>query len=219
MARVTLTEIQPGDAINLTTTNAMLTDILTKSVTIDDTNVRDGGLDERNINDDVVSLKPQASGDRKLFSLPNSSSALSFTTAQALPFQINSQFVVTGPFSFSSSSLTRLIVKFSCHYQTSIPAVASPTDQQWLFYMSYSTSWNGSTGTWTELPVTRRRVSHRQGANGVATANSLTIAHRFFESGISSSDDLYFGMFVYDTQSAGSDTITIEGANFYGIVL
>ena len=218
MARVNLTDIQPGDSMDRTVTNTMLTAIVTATGDIDEENIRDGGLDERNFADDAVTLQPQSSGDRQRYSTPLATSSITDEAPAypSLPISTSAGYVVTGPFAYSTGNLTRLLVKYSAHYATNKPA--SNIDHEWTFQLGYSTDWNGSSGTWTLIDVTKRRASTRIGSDGLISDNSITIAHRFAETGMNTTS-LYFGVFVWDENSSGSDSIVVDGHNLYGIVL
>lgn len=216
MARVNLTDIQPGDSMDRVVTNTMLTAIVTATGDIDEENIRDGGLDERNFADDAVTLQPQLSGDRQRYSTPLATSSINDTSAPANPISTSAGSVVTGPFAYNSANLTRLLVKYSAHYASSKPL--NPAEEEWTFQLGYSTDWNGSSGTWALIDATKRRASTRIGTDGLISDNSITIAHRFAETGMNTTT-LYFGVFVWDADNTASDTIVVDGHNLYGIVL
>lgn len=201
-----------------TVTNTMLTAIVTATGDIDEENIRDGGLDERNFADDAVTLQPQSSADRQRFSTPTATSSITDTSAPSDPISTSAGYVVTGPFAYSTANLTRLLVKYSAHYATNKPLLN--IDHEWTFQLGYSTDWNGTpgSGTWTLIDVTKRRASTRIGSDGLISDNSITIAHRFAETGMNTTY-LYFGVFVWDEDSSGSDSIVVDGHNLYGIVL
>ena len=222
MARVNLTDIQPGDSMDRVVTNTMLTAIVTATGDIDEENIRDGGLDERNFADDAVTLQPQSSVDRVRFSNSTATSTITDTSAPANPISTSAGDVVTGPFAYSTANLTRLLVKYSAHYASSKPANAA--EEEWTFQLGYNTDWDGTpgSGTWTLIDVTKRRATTRIGGDGLISDNSITIAHRFAETGMNTTS-LYFGVFVWDANSANSgatpDSITVDEHNLYGIVL
>ena len=204
-------------------TNAMLTAIVTATGDIDGENIRDGGLDERNFADDAVTLQPQSSGDRQRYSTPLATSSIDDDSSAipTSPISTSAGYVVTGPFAYSTANLTRLLVKYSAHYATNKPA--SNIDHEWTFQLGYNTDWDGTpgSGTWTLIDVTKRRASTRIGSDGLISDNSITIAHRFAETGMNTTS-LYFGVFVWDEDtSSGSpkDSIVVDGHNLYGIVL
>lgn len=215
MGRITLTEIEKGDACDLTVTNPMMFAISTGVVGIDDQNVRRGGLDERNFEDDAVTQKPTGA---KIFHTSTGTS-INNSSAPTSPVLVGAVPVATGPYRHQPTTHgDRLLVKISLQFEDQ--AKASGTMFQLNCQLAYSTDWDGTGNgattaggasvTWTPIDATLRKV----GVYGLRTKGSMTIAHHFVSA---AGDSVYFGLLVWDAASFPPNTVTIEEINFYAI--
>lgn len=209
MGRITLTEIEKGDACDLTVVNNMMGAILTGHSSIDDQNIRRGGLDERNFADDAVTQQPTSA---KIFDTATGAS-ISNSSAPSSPVLVGAVPVTTGPYRYQPATHgDRLLVKISMQFEGGAGAA---TNCQFNFQLAYSTNWNGvpgdiTTATWTPITATLRKV----GVYGLPTNGSMTIAHSFVSA---PGNSVYFGLLVWDAVSFPPNAVTIEEINFYAI--
>lgn len=211
MGRITLTEIEKGDDCDLTATNVMVLAILSGVLGIDDQNIRRGGLDERNFEDAAVTVQP--SGTSKLsIVVAGAGTPITNGASPSQPIIVGVR-VIIGPIRYQpAANGDRPIIKLSLQYEADVHAT---TEAEFVFQLGWSTDWNGSTGTWTAIPSTKRVA----GVYDRRSKGSLTIAHRVVPPTAGGANNaVYFGLFVHDQQAAGgAAAVSINHLNFYAI--
>ena len=204
MPRVDFPEIQTGDSLDGTVVNAVLIDLLTKASDIDGDNVVDGGLDERNFDDDAATSRPTTgSGARAMFAAAGPET-IANGAAPATPVPIGANPVDTGDYDYDPvGRLEQIKVNCSLHY-----IGVSSTTAKFAFQLGYS---DDSGSTWTLIPGTVRYVA----IHNVVSAGSLTIVHHFSQT--TAYPSLRFGLFVWDA-GAGTVNVDIEEVTIYALL-
>jgi len=220
VSRITLQDIQKGDAVTITAPNADLNSWQTASTDIDDLNVGEEGLDRRSLTARVVT--PTSGTNRFVYDGAQTLIAGSITA----PVTLGGSFAVAGPFTFDQAAGDMLTFRCSLQYEgikvEAAGGAASNTQITWDFYLRYSTDWDGATGTWATLDKTRRRVAYQ--TTGVVMHGSVAITHKV--TAVLDTTTLYVGLFVYQSSaldgapytggSGTQPTTTISYAHLYG---
>tara|TARA_R100001510_G_C7638526_1_gene196355 strand:- start:519 stop:1196 length:678 start_codon:yes stop_codon:yes gene_type:complete len=221
VARIDLTEIEKGDACDLTVVNNMVSAITSGHNNIDGQNVRRGGIDERNFANNAATIRP---GSSIIFSCDTVTSSIAAASQPTTPVTVTptssaTKHVVTGPYRYrpAGPEFDRLIVKLSLALSG---AGGSTGDRVFTFQLASSVDWDGNvvniaSATWTPIPVTKREIGVFQ---GYPTEASLTISHRVVIPHPPAADSVYFGLFVHNAGSSGAGAaVTIDHINFYAI--
>jgi hypothetical protein len=222
VARIDLTEIEKGDACDLTVVNNMVSAITSGHNNIDGQNVRRGGIDERNFANNAATIRP---GSSVIFSCNTVTSSIAAGSQPTVPVTVTptssaTKHVVTGPYRYrpAGPEFDRLIVKLSLAFGG--VAGSASADRNFTFQIAHSTDWDGnvvniSSATWTPIPVTKREVAVYETAR---TKGSLTISHRIVTPHPPAADSVYFGLFVHNAGASGaSSAMFIDHINFYAI--
>jgi len=213
MARITLNEINVGDAVGIAAPNTTLANWRSESINVDADNVRVEGLHRRNFAANAVVTPPTSD---QYISAPVGADLVATTTREIVDIGVPQ---VIGAFTFDSTQLYELMVFGSFQYRDGRHQDAYATygaSPVWNMCLSYSTNWNGTTGTWTVIDETLRKAGF--GFQPTATFSvymqgSISWAHRF--SVTLNTTSLYFAFQVWEPRLG--IPITIERTTLYAM--
>lgn len=195
MSRVVVTEISPGDDVDVGDPNTTILLWNAQTQTIDGDNIRDGGIHQRNLAAEVAT--------------PDISSSDVYQSSNATNFNQSSWAVITmttdgdveiGPFDIDTS-LEEVIVWVTLEYYLN----DTSTEDVLEFQLAYSID-NGS--SWTSIGNSQRQVS--AGFNLIKMHGSLGIAHR-----VTTSIDATQTLWRLEAQETNNTQFTIDGVNMF----
>lgn len=199
MSKVTITELFPEDTATAANANATLTSWNTASADVDDTNIREGGVDRRTIAPRAIT---PTDGRPSQVALVGPSAGLAATGA-ATQVTFGATLIEIGPINFNAAAGDQL--KVYCSFAYSITTGAGNAAEFKLGYAS------ASGGPWTVINQTGRPANQSAGMAALASAppetGSCTIAHKFTAA---TSSTLYLALLY--TLAAG--TLTISDLTF-----
>ena len=217
MSRVSIKEVATGDVLNTSDANTTLDNWETATSTINPTNLREEGLDERCFGDNSVILVLDSVSDG------------GYTTHNgdwdSTPVWVSGNHIALGPFDLSDDTTT-CIVRVSCEIALGAndASETEPYGQIAIGYSEDDLNWEiisktkrnfkfhesvtdgASSSGWLPEQATR---PFEIAAAGVIFRCITTIAHEFTAS---SSDTVYFGLFLRQT---AHDTLNIKLADPY----
>ncbi len=214
MPRITTSDIQPGDPVNIADLNADQTALRSVGTAggVDGANVPSQGIDRCNLATESILDRPV--GGRELRKAEADKATITATAAPATtdpPLDFNGARAAIGAFAYDSTDGEYLEVVCSIAYKGEQSSNVNP--QRWNVQLAYSTDWNGTTGNWTFIPVTRRRLGI-DGNTSVRFRGSLTIDHLFLHGNPMTTSDLWFGLFGWEDGGSGS-TMDLLDLSFY----
>lgn len=159
MSRVVTTEIEKGDLGAITDPNATLTSWTSASTDVDEVNIAQEGIEQRNLAVNAVNDNNSSPGTKVI---ANSGSG-TIAAAVATPWQIGGVFLQIGPFAYDSAAPEELIVRFSFEYELEPLDLAS-------FYIYRSTTGAQGIGAFSLIAKTARSV----GAGGAVDIDDYT---------------------------------------------
>ena len=218
MARVTQQEIKVGDGMNVGAPNTTLANWRAQSINVDGDNVRAEGLHRRNFAGNAVVDLP-ISGQHT----SASSGSMTVVSATKTLVEIPSGTpLVIGPFSIPANAPSQpeeLLIFGSLQYRNGGHATIAGGGPTPVFNMclSYSTNWNGSTGTWVQIDETLRKtgLGSTPSSADIFNHGSISWAHRTQLIFTSAQPSVYFGIQVWEPRVA--KPILIEYVTLYAL--
>lgn len=192
---VTIREIEEGESLLIATVNDTLTDWNTQTASVGTEDVREEGIDERVIASSAVMEQAR--------SITSSAATTINGGSAAAVINDGTNDIVIGPFNFSTTNDETLIVRASLHYEM------ATVDTEFNASIRYGSS---STGPWTTMNRSARRLKMRNGVGDPVGKGSLTIAARYDGS---TDATLYFALFA-QSSTAGADDTVVDSIHFFG---
>ena len=198
MGQLTIDALLPGDDRTVTKPNNTLTSWRTQSTAINSANIREGGIDRRNLASEAAIEQPTVAD---VFSTDAAGTA---SAAGASQWVISGNNVEIGPFVYDSAADPEIEVLLSFQYTGTAPTSPNPNNT-YHFQLYYSTG-----GSTVAISSTHRKAAG--GSYDVPITGSLTIRHRFVVS-TGSVSDLKFHLYCWESTGGGAQ-LTVEDVYF-----
>lgn len=221
MSRVSLTVIDPGDNLLITALNAQLSAWDVASVDVDDNNVRDEGIDARNlVNNAVV---PTSSGFRTCepYEYDGDITDASPPTTNTL-MDDGTDPIAIGPIDYDGDAGDMLIVRCSTEVKIGVNVTNAFAG---YFMLRYSLDWDGTVAgagaaTWVNL-LTTLRVLRINGTefNLVPAFTSYTVSHLFDTAGVIDSATLRFALWAYVDWVTTAPTLVLSDPSMHATLM
>jgi hypothetical protein len=218
MARVTQEEIKIGDDVSVDSPNTTLANWRAQSINVDGDNVRAEGLHRRNFAANAV-VSPPGSG--QYISASSGSMTVASSTKVLIEIPSGTPLVI-GAFSidaYATGQPEELMVFGSLQYRNGGHATIAGGGPTPVYNMclSYSTNWNGSTGTWVQIDETLRKtgLGSTPSSADIFNHGSISWAHRLQLIFTTAQPSVYFGIQVWEPRVA--KPITIEYVTLYAM--
>jgi len=209
MARINLAPIGTGDPLSVNAVNADIDEWNLQTQSIDGENVREEGVDRRNVDTYQVSNPTTTSLSGSYAQFETAVTVQSSTPAAIAGSEM-------GPFTYDSSTDVGLKINVSFQYKTpevqtansAHPHYSNNIRPNWAFQLYYK---DGSGGTYTAVTGTKRELSID--CKLLAKIDSFSLAHMFTAA---SSSALYFKMYAWEDNTGTPLEILVQYYNAFG---
>ena len=209
MGKVIITDIEKGDALTASSLNETIDSWNFYSTNIDDENIREEGIDRRNIADVSVTQNPSETAGTSATDGTSRNLLHAGASDPISHYQI-------GPFSYDSTDQVGMKVTCSFEFETeefgssTHTTTVTPTYHFQIAYSTNGTSWSGITQT-------KRTVG--PGVDTFPAKGDMTISH-VFDTITGSASTLYFGLQQWEdsaNHSVPPGAVVVDNFNMFAV--